>query len=73
MTPHQQAEHMIALVPLVTSKPNALASKELSIRVAAGTVQPPTRGGSGMTALIGRADQTSRNAMEWNDASPNDQ
>jgi hypothetical protein len=32
MTPHQQAGHMIALVPLVSLKPNALASKESSIK-----------------------------------------
>jgi hypothetical protein len=32
MTPHQQAGHMIALVPLVTLKQKALASKEPSTK-----------------------------------------
>jgi len=36
MTPHQQAGHMIALVPLVTLKQNALASKELSTKTRPG-------------------------------------
>jgi hypothetical protein len=36
MTPHQQAGHMIALVPLVTLKQNALASKELSTKARPG-------------------------------------
>jgi len=32
MTPHQQAGHMIALVPLITLKPNALTFKEPSTK-----------------------------------------
>jgi hypothetical protein len=67
---------MIALVPLVTSERNAPASKELSTKTRPDRRRhrPTTNtGGSGMTALIRFAAQASRNAMEWNHASPNDQ
>jgi hypothetical protein len=58
---------MIALVPLVTLKPNALASKEPSTKAypARRRHHPTTNTGAcGMTAV------SSRNAMEWNHASP---